>query len=176
MKIILTGTAILLLSSAVTTEYSRINRELLEASVEDGKSAIAQNAKKKKERSFAEKELTIEKKIELPYKAKNTQNLCEAEFDLSYTQAVSKAKVNADISLIDSATECPNAHGQYRVRVRSMDSQGKPRTQEFHESWQLGAERNLSQSHTYDLQTDPDLLWVRISSTPKTRCVCEPES
>ena len=171
MKIILTGTAVLLLSSAVTTEYSRLNEELRDASVEYAKSVMAEE---KEERSFAAEESTVVKTIELPYKAKGTQNLCQAEFDLSYTQAVSKAKVSADINLVESAAECPKAHGQYRVRVRSMDSNGNPRTQEFIESWQLGAERTLSQAHTYDLKADPDLLWVRISSTRKTRCVCEP--
>ncbi len=171
MKITLTGTAILLLCIDLNTDYSRINKELLDLSVDSAKSVMEE---KKKARSFADKELTVEKKLVLPY-AENSpqQNRCEAELGLSYTQAVSEANVKAKISLVESTSECPNPNGQYLVRVRSMSSNGEPRTQEFTEYWQLGDERTLSQAHSYDLKADPDLLWVRLSSTAKTRCVCE---
>ena len=111
--------------------------------------------------------------MELPYTAKKTQNLCEADISLSYTQADTAVRVKTAVSVVDGFAECPDARGEYLIRVRSMNSNGESRTQEFNESWELSADRSLTQAHTYDLQADPDRLWVRIRSKRKTQCICE---
>jgi len=158
-KLLITCTALALLGSSASIADSRLAKKRQE---------------KEQEPTFIKHELTVKKKISLPFKPKNTQNRCEANISLSYSQANTAVRVKTDISVADTANECPDARGEYRVRVRSMSSNGEPRTQEFNEPWQLGTGRSVTQAHDYDLKSDPDLLWVRINATPKTRCVCEP--
>lgn len=132
------------------------------------------NKKKTTGTPLLSEELTIKKVVKLPFGMKNAVPQCEVELELRYSQAHTTVRTTTDIKVLG----CDNAHGEYRHRVRTVDAQGEPNTEEYVQTWQAqqsgesSGDLRLQQTHTYDLKGDPDLRWVRINTRPKSRCLC----
>jgi hypothetical protein len=121
-------------------------------------------------------EKTIITRVRVPQPVAAPDNRCQAQVSISYVQMYDTFRVDATVA----NQQCAASSGAYKITARTISATGDPHTQEFTEQWRRGADTtdDLEQRHTYSMAGDERLVWARVSTTPKTLCICDdvPES
>ena len=142
---------------------------------------IASQALAVSERTFkktvfdGKKEQTAELGGEIDYEytleLKPTQTLpeCQAEVSISYIPMYDKVRVETTVE----HDGCPASSGDYMVRVRTRGADGETTTEDIPESWQRTAAGSVETTKVYPLDTERELVWVRVQTARKTNCRCD---
>ncbi len=122
-----------------------------------------------REATLSGNQLEFKRKLKLPAQAVvNADNACEAEISISYAQRNDKVKVESEIR----NDTCAASHGEYVVRMHTLNMQGESKTTAFPAQWSRLDAAPLHRTNYYPMGDGKDLLWVRVKSNRKTRCFC----
>lgn len=94
---------------------------------------------------------------------------CEGHFAISYFQAGDQVKVDTEIK----NDTCAASHGEFLLRIRTIDAVGESSTRSFSESWSRQEEGNVRVAKSYPMGGGQSLVWVRVNSQRKTACACD---
>ena len=94
---------------------------------------------------------------------------CEGHFAISYFQAGDQINVDTEIK----NDTCAASHGEYLLRVRTIDATGVSITRSFPESWSRQQEGIVRVTKSYSMDGGQSLVWVRVNSQRKTACRCD---
>ena len=114
----------------------------------------------------AAKGIELTTKVTLPQQ--RVSDLCDANLSISYTQMNDRVRIVREVSNDD----CPSSEGVYTLRIRTMGDGGNARTRTFEESWLLDGQAEEKAQKYYSMDGDTRLIWAKIKTSRKTRCIC----
>ena len=112
------------------------------------------------------KGVEITTKVTLPQQG--ISGLCDADLSISYTQMNDRVRIRREVANDD----CPSSEGIYTLRIRTLGEDGEARTRTFEESWVLDNQTKDKSQEFYSMDGDVRLIWARVKTSRKTRCVC----
>ena len=114
----------------------------------------------------AAKGIEIKTKVTLPQQ--RASDLCDAALSISYTQMNDRVRIRRAVANDD----CPSSNGVYTLRIRTLREDGEARTRTFEESWVLDNQTKDKSEKFYSMDGDVRLIWARVKTSRKTRCMC----
>ena len=126
----------------------------------------------------ASKEQTLDLKGEIEFEYKLdltptfTQPDCRAEVSISYVPMYDKVRVETTVDNVD----CAASSGDYRLQLRTRGDDGQVATQEIQESWRRADADRIETRKSYPVDTNRELVWVRVRTARDTNCRCDPPS
>ncbi len=114
----------------------------------------------------AAKGIEITTKVTLPQQG--VSGLCDADLSISYTQMNDRVRIRRQVA----NDNCPSSDGVYTLRIRTLSEDGEARTRTFEESWVLDNQTKDKSEKFYSMDGDVRLIWARVKTSRKTRCVC----
>ena len=118
----------------------------------------------------AAKGIEVKTKVTLPQQV--VSDICDADLSITYTQMNDRVRVIRDVANDD----CPSSDGKYTLRIRTLGEDGEAQTRTFEESWVLDNQARDRERKFYSMDGDVKLIWARIKTSRKTRCVCRTTS
>ncbi|MEC8868292.1 MAG: hypothetical protein VYC86_05690 [Pseudomonadota bacterium] len=112
------------------------------------------------------KGIEVTTKVTLPQQ--KISNLCDADLSISYTQMNDRVRIVQEVSNED----CPTSEGIYTLRIRTLGESGEARTRTFEENWVLDKQTTGKTQKFYSMDGDTRLIWAKIKTSRKTRCIC----
>ena len=110
--------------------------------------------------------IEVKTKITLPQQG--TTGLCDADLSISYTQMNDRVRIVRNVANED----CPSSDGIYTLRIRTLGDDGEARTRTFEASWVLEDQNSDRREDYYSMDGDTRLIWAKVKTSRKTRCVC----
>ena len=114
----------------------------------------------------AAKGIEIKTKVTLPQQG--VSGLCDAALSISYTQMNDRVRIRREVA----NDACPSSDGVYTLRIRTLSEDGEARTRTFEESWELDNQSKDKSQKFYSMDGDVRLIWARVKTSRKTRCMC----
>ena len=114
----------------------------------------------------AAKGIEVKTKVTLPQQG--VTGLCDASLSISYTQMNDRVRIVRSVVNED----CPSSDGIYTLRIRTLGDDGEARTRTFEESWVLEDQKKDRTEKYYSMDGDTRLIWAKVKTSRKTRCVC----
>ncbi|MCS5568579.1 MAG: hypothetical protein NZ743_11185 [Pseudomonadales bacterium] len=114
----------------------------------------------------AAKGIEVKTKVTLPQQG--LTGLCDADLSISYTQMNDRVRIVRNVANED----CPSSDGIYTLRIRTLGDNGEARTRTFEESWVLEDQKKDRTEKYYSMDGDTRLIWAKVKTSRKTRCVC----
>ena len=114
----------------------------------------------------AAKGIEVKTKVTLPQQG--VTGLCDADLSISYTQMNDRVRIVRNVVNED----CPSSDGIYTLRIRTLGDDGEARTRTFEESWVLEDQKKDRTEKYYSMDGDTRLIWAKVKTSRKTRCVC----
>ena len=116
--------------------------------------------------------IEIKKTIKLPPQLIEQPNSCDANLSISSSQMNDRIRIRARIVNKD----CAASSGDYTLRILTMNEEGETHLREFPESWSRQNDVPIELTRYFGMESDVDLLWVRVRTSSKTACTCNDES
>ena len=116
--------------------------------------------------------IEIKRTLTLPPQSIEQPNSCDADLTISSTQMNDRIRIRAKIVNED----CAASSGDYTLRILTMNEEGETHLREFSESWSRQNDAPIELTQYIGMESDVDLLWVRVRTSPNTACTCNDES
>lgn len=94
---------------------------------------------------------------------------CNAEVRISYLQMHERIRVDTTVT----NDQCAASSGEYVLKVRTRNDEGRQRTREFAETWSRKTDEPVETRRFYDMDGDSRLASVQVVTPRKTNCRCD---
>ena len=115
--------------------------------------------------------IEIKKTIKLPPQLIEQTNSCDANLSISSSQMNDRIRIRARIVNKD----CAASSGDYTLRILTMNEEGETHLREFPESWSRQNDAPIEVTRNFGMESDVDLIWVRVRTSSQTPCTCNDE-
>ena len=115
--------------------------------------------------------IEIKRTMKLPPQLIEQPNSCDADLSISSTQMNDRIRIRAKIVNKD----CAASSGKYTLRILTMNEEGETHLRQFPESWSRQNDAPIELTRYFGMESDVDLIWVRVRTSSKTACTCNDE-
>ncbi len=115
--------------------------------------------------------IKIKRRMKLPPQLVEHPNSCDADLGISSTQMNDRIRIKARIVNKD----CAASSGDYTLRILTMNEEGETHLREFPESWSRQNDAPIELTQYFGMESDVDLIWVRVRTSSQTACTCNDE-